>query len=265
MAAPGGPITRLTFTNQRIAETDASWSPSGDRLRVHPHALGRASQVYVLNADGTGVTRVSRGSLGGSDPTWSPDGKRIAFVRQGDIWVMNADGSQAHALAVTAAVDADPAWSPLGGRIAFTDATSFPNQVWTMDESGGRRVDITPAGTDDTAPDWAPDGSRLAIARRTVEEYSMGDGHGIVTVRPDGSDPRTVWAPDYHVGSDEPAWSPDGHWAGLRAGGFGVCFVNAHRPSRRRRRRRAASSRIAGDIFGSGVYCNQDPSWQPLP
>ena len=84
-----------------------------------------------------------------------------------------------------------------------------------------------------------------------------------MTVRPDGSDPQTVWAPDFHVGSDEPAWSPDGHWLASIAGGFGVCFVNAVAIAP------DGSSAgsfvdVAGDIFGSGLYCNQDPSWQPL-
>ena len=262
MAVPGGAITRLTFTNQRVDESDASWSPSGDQLAFTRTTPGRGSQVFVLNADGTGLTRLTHGRLGGSDPTWSPEGKRIAFVRQGDIWVMDADGSHPHALAVTAAVEADPAWSPLGGTIAFTDATSFPNQVWTMAEDGSNRVDISPPETDDTAPDWAPDGSRLALARRTVQELGAGDGHGITTVRPDGSDPETLLQPDYHVGSDEPAWSPDGHSLAFAAGGFGVCFIatisiaadgsfNGFGPD------------VAGDIFDSGLYCNQDPTWQP--
>jgi TolB protein len=263
MAVPGGPITRLTSTNLRIDETDASWSPSGDRLAFTRSRAGRPSQVYVLQADGTGLTRVSRGTLGGSDPTWSPDGRRMAFVRQGDIWVMDADGSHAHALTRTAAVEADPAWSPLGGKIAFTDATGFPNQVFTIDESGGNRVGITPAGTDDTAPDWSPDGTRLALARETLVEWSMGDGHGITTVRPDGSDPQIVLPPDYHVGSDQPAWSPDGEWLAFSAGGFGVCFIDtvAVGPDGSFG---GHFAEVAGDVFGSGIYCNQDPSWQPI-
>ena len=59
------------------------------------------------------------------------------------------------------------------------------------------------------------------------------------------------------------AWSPDGKWLASVAGGFGVCFIDAVSIAPDGS---AGASRVdvAGDIYGSGIYCHQDPTWQPL-
>jgi Tol biopolymer transport system component len=64
---------------------------------VHPHRPGRFEQIFVMNVDGTHVTRVSRGDYYDFLPRWSPDGTRIAFTSSRDgtngVYTMNADGS----------------------------------------------------------------------------------------------------------------------------------------------------------------------------
>src|SRR6266545_5901313 len=75
--------------------------------------------VWSINADGTGLTRLTRSPGPDFDATWSPDGARIAFrsERNGDpeIWLMNADGSGQRGLAD----GLSPAWSPDGSKIAY--------------------------------------------------------------------------------------------------------------------------------------------------
>ena len=99
-----------------------SWSPDGTRIafvsdRTDPHG-----DVFVMNADGTGITQLTSGPEYDSSPQWSPDGSRIAFTssRGGaqSVFVMHADGSDLHPL-VASQGEIRFAWSPDGKEIAF--------------------------------------------------------------------------------------------------------------------------------------------------
>jgi Tol biopolymer transport system component len=78
-----------------------------------------------MNPDGTGITRLTdRGAK--FDPSWSPDGSRIAFVGaaapypyNSEIYTMNADGSDLVNLTNSPSSDGDPDWSPDGRKIVF--------------------------------------------------------------------------------------------------------------------------------------------------
>jgi len=73
-------------------------------------------EVYVMNADGSGQTRLTDNPAADALPAWSPDGSRIAFTSDRDgnpeVYVMNADGSGQTNLTSNPATDAFPAWSP---------------------------------------------------------------------------------------------------------------------------------------------------------
>src|SRR6266581_3526303 len=79
--------------------------------------------IFVMNADGSGVTQLTNTTGQDFDPFWSPDGRRIAFVsnRNGndDVFIMNADGSGVVQLTDNPAVDDPTAWSPDGKQILF--------------------------------------------------------------------------------------------------------------------------------------------------
>ena len=69
-----------------------------------------------MNADGSGITRLTHDEFGDAMPSWSPDGKRIAFASdrnwKSDIYVMNADGSDLTRLTDDFRLDFAPVWSP---------------------------------------------------------------------------------------------------------------------------------------------------------
>jgi Tol biopolymer transport system component len=103
-----------------------------------------------MNADGSGLRRLTRNPAVDADPTWSPDGRRIAFEskRGGnfDIYVMNADGSGQRRLTQSGG---DPAWSPDGRRIAFVGDSG----IYVMHADGSGLRSLTP-NAGDAFPGW---------------------------------------------------------------------------------------------------------------
>ena len=100
--------------------TYASYSPDG-RFIVHRRIRSAVSQIWVMNADGTGGENVSGAATADGWPAWSPDGKRIVFARQvGEgfqIFVMNRDGSGLRQLTDASGRFTNPRWSPDGSTI----------------------------------------------------------------------------------------------------------------------------------------------------
>jgi TolB protein len=98
----------------------ASFSPDGMSI-LHRRQQGEVSQIFLMNADGSGDHSLSGASSTDGWPSWSPDGKRIVFSRHGEkgfqIFVMNRDGSGVRQLTDAAGEFTNPRWSPDGKRI----------------------------------------------------------------------------------------------------------------------------------------------------
>jgi Tol biopolymer transport system component len=155
-----------------------------------------------------------------SEPAYSPDGSRIAFVTgTNQIAVINSDGTGLVELTTTSTSKQNPAWSPDGGRIAYA-ANSFDVdgqtdlEIWTISASGGAPTQVTSNTFPDTEPAWSPDGTRIAFVgtrpgdtNRNV--YLMGsDGSGQVSLTANEEAPCDGLC--YQGHDDSPAWSPDG-------------------------------------------------------
>jgi Tol biopolymer transport system component len=181
-------------------------------LALNPDSESSASwDLYGINPDGSGRHRLTAtGDVG--EPTWSPNGRRIAYTRHGQgIWVMRADGSGKRQLIPNPRVDMMPAWSPDGRKIAFVSArrsSTLQLYVHNLRTGGTRR--LTSAGgpwREAYDPSWSPDSRRIAFSRRRVVDSTRFD-QDIFTIRADGSRLRRRTATRQE--ETRPAWSPDG-------------------------------------------------------
>ena len=173
--------------------------------------------LYVMDADGSNVLRLTDNQTRVARFSWSPDGTRIAFAAQrygqkSHIYVIDADGRNLIQLTNNAGGNRNPSWSPDGRRIAFT--SNDTGEIRVMDVDGSNVTKLTDFGGGDYAPKWSPDGSRIAFFSYRSGQYEIyvvdvagGDPIQLTTSR--WTLPGTLPS-GAGVGSAEPNWSPDG-------------------------------------------------------
>jgi Tol biopolymer transport system component len=205
-----------------------------------------APEIYVMDRLGRDQRRVT--NLPDSheyDPTWSPDGTRIAYAsanridgQPNGVYAIDADGTDEQLLAAGGGM---PAWSPDGTKIAFYR----DGGLWIMDPDGGNQVRLGDGGQH---PDWSPDGSRIAYGG--IETITLG---GIVQhVNAPGIETFGAWSPDgqrftyQHVTFfEDPDAYPgaDRQIAAIRSNGKGLNLLTPL----------------------TGWFCIEDsPNWQPI-
>ena len=150
---------RRTLTRLRAGRTASlAWSSDGKKLLFLQDNVGCGDfcfHLYVLNADGSGLRDLTRKLAGGdrpgagpaSDPVWSHDGRRIAFVRLNTrlgVYVVNADGSGMRNLTPKPAeAYAAPAWSPNGKKITFASERAGNSEIYLMNADGSGQRSLT--------------------------------------------------------------------------------------------------------------------------
>ena len=192
--APAPAPAHIDVTVHEGTSMSVAASPDGRTL-----AVDLQGSIWTLPAAGGTATRITDIFNDARQPSFSPDGKWIAFFayRDGgyDLWAIAPDGTQQHKLTWGAFDDREPAWSHDGTRVAFSSDRGNPlgsdYNIWTLDMRSGELRQLTKNPADDYMPTWSPDDKEIAFA-------SARD------------DQAAVWAVDIATGAERKVSSASG-------------------------------------------------------
>jgi serine/threonine protein kinase len=162
-------------------------------------------EIYVMNADGSNVRRLTDNPADDRFLAWSPDGTRAAFTTKRDgnweIYLMNADGSGLRNLTNHPDADRNPSWSPDGQQIAFMSDRNGNPEIYVMNLDGSGLRNLTNQPSQDRAPSWSK-GGRIAF------NSDRSGNLDIYVMNTDGS--RLTQLTTHPASDSFPVWSPNG-------------------------------------------------------
>ena len=271
---------RRNLTNNPAEDFTPAYSPDGRRIafgsfRTWDPAAGggieNSGELYIMDADGSDVRRVTFNALADGHPAWSPNGERLVFARaerqalpdEGlpptDLWIVNLNNGQERRLTNTPQTyDLGPQWSPDGQHIAFESEANEPGNadVYTIRPNGRdlRRLTHTPAF--DGEPNYSPDGQRIAFSSERT-----GDSD-IFVMRADGTRQTQLTKDPAFDGIS--CFSPDGRFIAFTSDRDGDPFPDGVGFYPDIFRMRADGTQVM-NLTKTPSAAEGDLDWQPLP
>ncbi len=201
-------------------------------------------EIYVCEADGSGVRRLTNDARLNVSPAMSPDGLHIAHTGYGsgfaDIYRIDINSGNRRRIVKAPGTNSGAAFSPDGRRIALTMSFVGNPEIFVAGIGAGSAKRLTRTAGVETSPTWSPDGRNIAYS-------SDAGGRPLIYVVPStGGTPRRIDVGYNHC--TEPCWSPDGRKLALNV-------------------RKGGGYSVAVHDLGSGkttlVGRGEDPSWGP--
>ena len=163
-------------TNHRSIDTSPTWSPTGQEIAFTSDRSG-TPEVYVMDAEGGNLRRLTYGVSYTDSPAWSPKGDRIAFVARTsagfDIYVCRADGKDTR-LVVSGGSNENPHWSPDGRHLLFSSDRGGSRALFVtdLDDRPARKIDTN--GLPAFTPAWSPRLPNNRSAMNLESDHSEG-------------------------------------------------------------------------------------------
>jgi TolB protein len=192
-------------TNRRhLTDLPGDWtaalSPDGTRIAWSRDG-GNGRDIYIMQADGSDVRRLTGNDFSSYHPSWSPDGTRLVFagLEVGELFEIDADGS--NEVKLSGENERFPEWSPDGKQIVFVRGPEGARDVYVANADGSGAQRLTADPEDNVITVWSPDGRLIAFDRSSAGKTDIWvmhtDGTSQVQLTKDGT---SAW----------PAFSPDG-------------------------------------------------------
>lgn len=157
-----------------------SFSPDGKRLAFCSTLEEGNSEIYVANADGSKIKRLTFNKAIDTAPTWSPTSRELAFTsdRSGtpQIYIMDAEGSNVRRVSYGGNYFDGPAWSPTGDMIAYVSRVNNVFDIYVLNLRANQTFKITESYARNESPTWSPDGRHIIFSSNrtgTVQLYSI--------------------------------------------------------------------------------------------
>lgn len=211
-AIAGGELTDTTQPDDDPAPglpADLLAASNSNRIAFDSQRSGNLN-IYVMNLDGSDLRAVTNEPGNERGPSWSPDGRQLAFYGAGpgeanyDIFVVNLDGAGLRNLTQSpGSDDRYPTWSPDGRQIAFHSNAGGNFDLYAIDLATGDARALTSHAAQDLGPDWSPDGRYIAF-----HTDRWGSPYQIAVLDVETLDVRQLTS-SQNV-SSFPTWSPGG-------------------------------------------------------
>lgn len=228
-------LSQVTFDD--AIEEYAAWMPGGTDI-LFCRDRGGSRKIFRKNIVTREESQLTKGDFDEIQPTSSPDGRTVLFVRArqehvklepGDVFGMFVDG-EVWALDLASGRETklivngfNPDYSPDGKRIAFDASWVGPRRIWVVDSHGHNPQQLTSDTSEAVThvrPRWSPDGTRIVFQNIERTKFDVR----IV----DLTSGRTTWVTNDAVQDIDPVWSPSGqyiYFSSYRGGGINIWRV----------------------------------------